>query len=304
MGQQQRGPIDGYDPSIYTGGLPNLVVMDRRPNAGDFQGYFLGHWWIIPESADGARPTEEVWVLVSKRNNIAKWKRLHGGSGPTPPTQTRVINNVVIAGTGAGTYIPSDGVIQVVVEVIGSGGGSDINGNSGGGGGYAKKGYTIEEIGISQPYFIGTGGSAGTLGAFGSPPKVNPTSGTGTTFSAGALLITGGGGQANTGGTTSNSPGGVGSGGDLNLTGGEGSGSYPAGNVETSFNGIWSGGTVYAPPAYAQGGYIDSSTGNIGGTPGIFPGGGAASGRGANGSASWAGAAGANGAIFITEYFG
>lgn len=306
MPRQISGRPDGKNPLIYTGSVPNLVIMDRRPTVKDYEGFELGYWWIVPESSDGSRPTEEVWVLISKRNNIAKWKRLHGGHGPTPPTQTRVVNNIYIDTTGAGTYTPSEGVLQVLVEVIGGGGGSGMGGfgsqaggggGYGSGGGYARKMYTIEEIGTSQPYFVGAGGTRGTcvLPGDGSVNCTNGTNGENTTFGAGGTLITGGGGYINTNPATQGIAGGVGSGGDFNMNGSSVMPAYSTGAVETDLTNFMSGRSFYTSVKYQN---------DPAGSDGYFPGGGAAIVPIGGIVGTFHGATGGNGAIFITEYFG
>lgn len=286
MAQQQRGPINGLDPLIYTGGLPNLVVMTRRPTVKDFEGFFLGHWWIIPKTNDGSTPTEEIWVLVGKQQHIATWKRLHGGSGPVA---NLIVGNQYFTTPGAGTYTPTAGMRQVLVECIGGGGGASGS-CGGGGGGYARKMYTADQIGASQPFVVGAAGSGASV--------PNPgTNGANTTFSSGSLLITASGGTG--GGQTGNynAAGGTGTGGDINISGGNGVGKYNGSTEELSLQSRMGGGSVYAPAASTPGGVnpgVNGIAGNLyggGGTPGLAD------------FSGTTGGDGAQGIIIVTEYF-
>lgn len=281
-GGQQRGPINGLDPLIYTGGLPNLVVMTRRPTVKDFQGFFLGHWWIIPKTNDDSPPSEEIWILVGKQNHIATWKRLHAGG---TPTHDFLINKIYITTVGAGTYTPTHGMSQVEIECIGAGGGGTVVAG-GGAGGYCIKLYTATQIGSSQPYIVGSGGAGEVI-------SVDGHAGEATTFGTGSVLITANGG-AGASSSGFDAAGGTGSDGDLNIDGGTGSGIYGSGAAETAQRAVWGSGTVYAPLRFTP---SDPSNTGSNGTSGIFPGGG--------GTSSWNGSIGGNGAnglIIITEY--
>lgn len=285
MRKQLPGRPDGNNPLIYLGSVPNMSFSPRRPTVKDYEGFELGYWWIIPKTNDGSTPTEEIWILVGKQQNIATWKQLHGGSGPA---STIVIGNQYITTPGAGTYTPTAGMKQVCVEVIGAGGGGSSFGG-GAGGGYAKKLYTAAQIGASQPYFVGTGGAASGI----------TTGGTGqdTTFGTGSTLITGGGGPGGTdnSATPNNYNGGAGTGGDINISGGNSVGTMLANPSELTDPCRFGGGTIYAAPVYSLG---VSAGGSANGYNGNFPGGG-----GSPGSFGGSGGTGANGVIILTEYF-
>ena len=169
--RQSLGKINGLNPLIYTGGMPNVVIDTRRPTTKDYIGYEIGTQWIIPKksaSASASDPSQEFWFLVSKRENVGVWKRLRGGGNPT---STLSVNIIVLDTPGAGTYTPSEGMTECIVECVGGGGGgigvkanyvSGTNGYSGsGGGGYCKKLFTALDIGLSQSYIVGAGGSGG-----------------------------------------------------------------------------------------------------------------------------------------------
>lgn len=126
--------------------------------------------------------------------------------------------------TGSGTYTATSGTSFVIVEVVGGGGGSGgssstvgSTGIGGGGGGYARK--TISSGFNGQSVTIGAGGSAGIPSAAG---------GAGGTSSFGSLVsATGGSGGLNASAsapTVYGGGGGAGSGGDINLNGGQGIG--------------------------------------------------------------------------------
>lgn len=309
QGGQRRGPINGLDPLIYTGGLPNLVVMERQPTPKDYQGFFLGHWWIVPQSSDGSSPTEQVWVLVSKRNNVAKWKRLHGSGGGS--TGVGAINKLYITTLGAGTYTPPSDLIQAQVEVVGGGAGgcglfedgsnNTYTGPSGASGGYSSKLYTAAQLGSSQPYVVGAGGTAGTAQV---PPQ-NAGNGGNTTFGTGSTLITGGGGQFNP--ATVLSTGGTASGGDINIDGQNGT--YPifieSGlfNAPTDFTYVYS--YAGANSVYGLGGARSGVSSNPSSPTGYGAGGNSPGGTVySTGSPNSNGTAGAQGIIIITEYLG
>lgn len=293
QGGQQRGPINGLDPLVYTGGLPNLVVMARQPTPKDYHGFFLGHWWIVPQTNDGSTPEKEIWILVGKQNHIATWKRLHGGGGPT---NTLIVGNQILTTPGAGTYTPTSGMKQAYVECLGGGSGgyglsNDGSGNisTGPGGsssGYCARLYTSEEIGTSQPYVIGTGGAGGNA----SFPVGNPGPGVNTTFGAGSTLMTAGGGTVSPGAPI----GGVATGGNLNINGQNGAEAISIVISETGFTE-----DIVFPALGANTMY------GFGGVPYRSQGGQNATGYGSGGSSagSGTGGAGAQGIIKVTEYF-
>ncbi len=134
--------------------------------------------------------------------------------------------------TASGTYTPATGMDYAVVYCTGSGGGgggADTDGAGfilgaaagGGAGGTAIERYTAATIGASQTVTIGTAGAAGsTTGG-------NGGTGGDTTFGA-LMTATGGAGGAGSGTSavdaqdTRGGAGGVPTGGDINITGGNG----------------------------------------------------------------------------------
>ena len=191
----------------------------------------IGTQWIIPKKAADAPasdPSQEFWFLVSKRENVGVWKRLRGGGNPT---STLSVNIIVLDTPGAGTYTPSEGMTECIVECVGGGGGSSYveggaplvipsGGNAGAGGGYCKKIFTAFQIGASQAYVIGSGGVPGLTGSR------NGGNGSVTTFGSPILLTANGGNGGMFDFDPAGSPGGISSGGDINIEGQRGSAYY------------------------------------------------------------------------------
>ncbi len=230
MSQQNPGPINGLNPGLYAGSLPNMVIMHRPPTSQDKAGYLLGHWWVVPVNA--TYPTGEIWVLVSLLYGVATWKRLYATNPITSPVS---VNKIYLTTPGAGTYTPTNGMIQCFVECA-AGGGSGSTQNTflggfavnapGGGGGYCYKLYTKNDIVGSKPYVVGAGGIASRVGG----DHVGLDGGN-TTFGtvATAVYLEALGGQ---GGQLASTPaafensnmggaGGAATGGDINMNGGK-----------------------------------------------------------------------------------
>lgn len=175
----------------------------------------------------------------------------------------------------------------IVVEVVGGGGGGegghnsgtdDIAGAGGAGGGYSKKIISFATLGATETLTIGAGGGGGAGATDG-------TQGGTTTFGS-LLQATGGGGGSNQNGGL----GGVGSLGDLNITGGDGSstpGTDSAGGT---------GGSSVLGGGGAGGEQEGGQAGNLYGG-----GGGGGGGVGLGGDVD--GGVGAVGAVIITEYY-
>ena len=62
--------MNGLNPLAYVGVEPStppeLVREKRRPTQNDYQNYTVGTIWLVKD-------TEEIWMLVDKKNNIANW---------------------------------------------------------------------------------------------------------------------------------------------------------------------------------------------------------------------------------------
>lgn len=209
------------------------------------------------------------------------------------------------------SYIPTAGMKGCLVIATGGGGGgagadggdadTGAGGGGGGAGGTAIRYYTAAQIGANAAITIGasgTGGSAtnGTAGSAGGTTTFTPV-GTGTALSAGG----GNGGQLSGAPVTgSQAQGGLGAlptGGQFNLSGGDGAGGGGDDVAEIAFGGL--GGNSFWGGA-GRGGIIQG----VGGTAGA---GGAVGGGGGGGSiidttTGEAGGAGGQGLVFILEF--
>lgn len=134
------------------------------------------------------------------------------------------INNLskVITITGSQAYTPSPGVSQIKVHVIGAGGGGGGNhsyeaqyhGGGGAGGGYCMGTFKIKDIPSSVECIIGAGGKAGGYDQGGWP---------GGNSSFGVYMTAyGGAGGARHKKRDQPTPGGIATGGILNVQGGDG----------------------------------------------------------------------------------
>jgi hypothetical protein len=214
-----------------------------------------------------------------------------GGGGFT------AINTIVLDTPGAGVYVPTAGMAYCTVECVGGGAGSyGSNGtgappyqanSGGGGGGYCKRTFNAAAIGVSQNYFIGDGGAAGT--------PVGATPGQDTTFGTIVIMTAGGGSLSIT--SQFGGVGGVSVGGDLNVSGQQGG---------AAFQGIDDSGITFP----ASSGFGGSSVLGFGGggadstaspaAAGSLYGGGAGGSYAAQAISN--GYDGAKGVIIITEY--
>lgn len=236
------------------------------------------------------------------------------GTGPIGAITN--INVQYFTTPGAGTYTPTAGMVQCMVECVGGGGGSygtwttlntdvTISGGGAGGGGYSKALFTSATIGASQALVVGAGGIGGVAvvvgpGASGSDAG---TDGSATTF--GAFLVANGGNKNQTGGNLAGI-GGTSTGGDINVFGSDGTRGFVA---------SLSGGTVVFPGSGgSSGNYYGPGGASNGIASGLYayqsnPGkgyGGGASGVGLVTQSSPQvlvdGSAGSDGIIIITEY--
>jgi hypothetical protein len=242
-----------------------------------------------------------------------------GGAGTLPiwaaGSGSNISNVNIVVFTSSGTYTPSPGMKQCIVEICGGGGGGAGAstaapnrimgaGSGGGSGGYSKKVFTSAQIGASQTVTIGVGGNGSSGYGNGSPGGTTSFGSflTASGGSGGTPVFTGGGVNyqvANGGG------GGVGSGGDINFAGTPGGSCYvQPGNNNTpvaygGFGGssIFGGGAqnLYVPPNQAsnQSGQSAQNYGSGGGGGVLYI---------SSGSPSVNGGAGFAGICIITEY--
>jgi hypothetical protein len=206
----------------------------------------------------------------------------------------------------AATYTTPTGVRALFVECLGGGGGGGgVNGTSAGQGGAAGAGSgagcatkLITSPSASYTYTVGAGGAAGA-----STPT-DGTNGGDSTFTDGVLTLTGGGGVGGLSVSASanyvlyeDTAGGTASGGDINISGGVGSGRYVGPFV--ALGGRSGGGSIFGGGAIGQ--FVNNAA-----ATGL-----AATSYGAGGSGAVsesvatnaAGGAGYQGVIRITEYY-
>jgi len=109
--------LDGKNPLSYMGVTPvqppQQLIKKVRPTANDFQNIEIGTLWLIPSQTSG--PSEELWQLMSKSNNVAVWNQINASSGSTYPvneilvgTGTTNINTIPVG--SAGSVLTSNGV--------------------------------------------------------------------------------------------------------------------------------------------------------------------------------------------------
>jgi hypothetical protein len=181
---------------------------------------------------------------------------------------------------GAYTWTKPAGCKQVVVRLVGGGGGAAGYCESGGAGGYAEK--TIDVSGIAS-VTVTVGGGGGNTGYY-------AAGGDGGTSSFGGYCSATGGYGANRNYGHTGGVGGSGSGGDVNLSGGSGTGHG---------NSLSSGSTSRGGDSYF-GGAPGCNRNNGGGELGTAaPGTG---GSGARTDGNWAGSTGRVGAVIVWEF--
>jgi hypothetical protein len=177
--------------------------------------------------------------------------------------------------TGSGTYVVPSNCTKIYVKLVGGGGGSAGYCESGGAGGYSEGTFQVVP---GTSYSITVGGGGGGVGYY-------AAAGNGGTSSFGSLLSATGGYGANQNYSHGGGHGGVGSGGQVNLYGGSGTGHANSGNHSQAgpagggsyFGGPGSqtraGGTATnfspAPGSGATGGLTETSNGGTGGPGGL-----------------------------------
>lgn len=225
--------------------------------------------WVIDEDAMGSDDATKVPTQQSVKAYV-------------DATSSGIMVPTVRTYTAGATWTKPAGLQFLVVEVQaagGAGGGSTDNGYGAGGsgGGYSKKTILAASLGATETVTVGAGG-AGVLAATGA---------NGGTSSFGShLSATGGVGGADEGSQTT---GGTGSGGDLNIPGGDG---FRGGT--DSVDNLGSGGSSM----FGNGG-LPSSSGNGDNATGYGAGGG---GSLSIGSTAFTGGSGTDGIVIVTEY--
>lgn len=258
-------------------------------------------------------------TMISSASGVPSWLA-NGTTGQiltattgAPPSWAAAsgsgINKVLgqlFTSTGAFTYTPSTGMLYVIVELIGAGGGSGgvagtaglgVSSGGAGGGAYAKFILTAAQVGASLSGSVGTGGTAGSAGANNGGNGGSTTLATTAAWTAGGGALSAGqtaslvasaggaGGTVTTGTGTllANIPGEHGEVGLVIALGSTGGASGRGGNSHLGFGGF---------------SVIANGTGNTG----TGYGGGASGSMENNATANAAGAAGGNGAAIFTEF--
>lgn len=138
----------------------------------------------------------------------------NGGSQTSAYVQDRGSPISITTFTGNGTYTVPSNCRKIFVQLVGGGGGSAGYNEAGGAGGYAEGFYSVSPGGT---YAVTIGGGGGGVGYYAG-------AGRGGTTSFGALISATGGHGANNNYSHGGGHGGSGSGGQVNLDGGTGTG--------------------------------------------------------------------------------
>lgn len=205
----------------------------------------------------------------------------------------KTIGTGYIQKSGATGWTKPVGLKYVIVEVQAAGGGGggvgadDSMSLGGGGGGYSKKIISASSLSATEYYLVGAGGTGGAGSNAG-------TTGATSSFGSHCSATGGTGGDDQTGSQIG--VGGVGSGGDINIEGGDGDiGVTGTGGSGTSSKGGMGG------SSHLGGGGNGATGGNTGGAGNVYGGGGGGTGRTSAGSST--GGAGAKGCVIITQYY-
>ena len=227
----------------------------------------------------GAKPLKKAYSTSVASGEIIPGQistLVYDGVGFQVKSPSSLAPRIITYTSGTATYIKPSGLKYVMAEVVGGGGsgataGSDDVASGGGGGGYSRKMISASSIGSTETVTVGAATATSSFGSH--------------------CSATGG---ANGSGNGTPGVGGVGSGGDLNITGGYGhSGSY-------------SGASNQDPEAGGNGGNNPLGFGGAGGTGNNGQNGIAGTNYGGGGGGGYdsnPGGAGASGVVIVTEYF-
>lgn len=274
--------IDDIAPGYTDGGseVGDIIIIKPTTQWGD----------NVADVLDVSHDDDGTMKLTAIQEGLGAAKGVYGG-----PT----------AFTSSNTWTKLTGLKFVIVEVVGAGGGGGgaasasgaaSGGGGGGGGGYSLKKILVGSLGSTETVTVGAGGTAGA----GTPT----TGGVGGTSSFGShCSATGGaGGGANASGSAdlpggTSGAGGVGSGGDLNVTGSAGRMGLRFGIAANAVGGgggdsRWGGGANNN----------NAASGTAAGSAGGLYGGGASGGADTDGAAK-AGGVGGAGLVIVHEYF-
>jgi len=81
MASRRDSRRTGLNPLAYMGvepvSPPLLFTDNRAPTSNDYANYNVGTIWVDRSTA----PSEDIWMLVNKDNNVARWVQFDTGSG-------------------------------------------------------------------------------------------------------------------------------------------------------------------------------------------------------------------------------
>lgn len=278
------------------GGGGSIIVSDTPPDSPT-----AGTLWYESDSGN-----TYIWYEDA---DSSQWVQQNLYIPPTAisGSDTKVI---VVEGNDApgaevtGNYAKPVGLKFIVVELWGGGSacwgapagaaGTASASAGGGGGGYCRKVYKAADLDALEPYVVGKGGNT---------PSGVPGDGTASTFkgmSAGGGVATATAPVAAATGSGFRGTGGVATGGDLNINGGDGGNSFWIAASALTQAGFGGPAAMAGNPGGAGNTPPGSSSRN--GIPGRKPGGGAG-GAAARDTGAGLAAGGAGGRMVITEYY-
>lgn len=308
LGLTEPTPFSPADANIWGTQLNNsLTVIDNWSlliattyignTAPSLPALAAGFQWLNTNSSSAT-----AWYL--QFYDGASWVTL-GTINPTAHTWTPANAPAGLVAiqtfTTSGTYTPTSGMIQCVIEMVGGGGGGGgslaIGAGGGGGGEYAKGLFSAATIGASQTVTIGAGGS----GASG--PTSNGTNG-GTTSVGSLITAIGGSFGASNNNANYFSLGGIGgsggSGGNFRTSGGPGAvGTFTSNGGANDVSVGGQGGASFLGFGGISPG-LTSSAGSVPGNAALGYGGGGSG--GASRTTNTTGGNGFAGYVIITEY--
>lgn len=258
---QYKGAI-GASEDLDTYTTPGIYVQNNNAGASDGANYPAPYAGMLEVLDGGGATNVQVVQRYTSHQDRMLYMRMRRNSGAwsaweefvtqsnlppsAPPSNKRII-------TSSTTWDKPDGLTKVIVTVIGAGGGAGRkagtgfapSGYGGAGGGASIKEITAADLGATESIVVGAGG-IGRTGSAGSGAA-------GGTSSFGShLSASGGSGGPNTDGSSSAVPGGIGTGGDINLRGGQGGGNLYMGTAALLSSGAVS--NANAPPNTGAGG--------------------------------------------------
>jgi len=254
---------------------------------------------IAVAGAPNAGLTTKGLVEISTDTEFEAGTAIGDTGAPLVPTNAQVVGLSITPSIqkfeSNGTYTKPAGLKYIIIELVGGGGGGggaritsqSSVGGAGGGGGYSKRIMLASELASTVTVTVGNGGTVGSIGS-------NPTDGgAGGTTQFGSYCQATGGNSGN-GGMPEINKGGQGSGGDVNLPGGNGYGTR-----EQDYPRCWAGDSQFG-----VGGMSVSNRGT-GTDAHIDPTGYGSGGKGgykSGGNSYSQGSTGNKGVVIITEY--